>query len=69
MPAPLVNLTSAPLVKSPLLSIMLVHPDLWGFWEWLGQTPRLGVNPKAFLLLLLLQVESCIVITITTITV
>jgi hypothetical protein len=21
--------------------IAISHPDQWGFWEWLGQTPRL----------------------------
>jgi hypothetical protein len=26
--------------------IAISHPDQWGFWEWLGQTPRLVYVPK-----------------------
>jgi hypothetical protein len=33
----------------------LLHPDQWGFWEWLGQTPRLPEDLLLLLLLLLLH--------------
>jgi hypothetical protein len=26
--------------------IAISHPDQWGFWEWLGQSPRLVLVPK-----------------------
>jgi hypothetical protein len=28
------------------VAIAMSHPDQWGFWEWLGQTPRLVQVPK-----------------------
>jgi hypothetical protein len=29
-----------------ITAIAISHPDQWGFWEWLGQTPRLVQVPK-----------------------
>jgi hypothetical protein len=42
------------IAKKSKIVIAISHPDQWGFWEWLGQTPRVGVSPKTSLLLLLL---------------
>jgi hypothetical protein len=37
---------------SVCISAILLYPDQWGFWEWLGQTPRL-CKSRNFLLPLL----------------